>query len=339
MSKKNSSVILNSGFKDYKDLSKVYLDFKNRILRIKKKLFLVAISGGPDSLALTALSKALEREKKIKFFYVLVDHKIRKNSFKEANAVKKLLKSHRIELKILSNQKEIKKNIQSNARLTRYNLLTEFCEKKKIKAILTAHNLEDQVETFFIRLSRGSGLTGLSAMSRISKLNNKVLLYRPLLDTKKKILIKISKNVFGKYFRDPSNYNIKYLRTRVRNLKKPLKESGINYEQIIKSINNLASSKVILEEYYKSISKNIIKIKSNMILINFERFKELNNEIQIRIINEAIKKLKKNYYNPRSKKVLNLINIISSSKFKKSTLAGCLFFLKEDYLCLKSEKS
>ena len=76
-----------------------------------------------------------------------------------------------------------------------------------------------------------------------------------------------------------------------------------------------------------------------MILINFERFKELNNEIQIRIINEAIKKLKKNYYNPRSKKVLNLINIISSAEFKKATLAGCLFFLKEDYLCLKSEKS
>ena len=77
-------------------------------------------------------------------------------------------------------------------------------------------------------------------MKFLSKINNKVNLYRPLLDTKKKFLIKISKNVFGKYFKDPSNKNLKYLRTKVRNLKKPLEKSGIEYEQIIKSINNLA---------------------------------------------------------------------------------------------------
>ena len=64
--------------------------------------------------------------------------------------------------------------------------------KKKVKIILTAHNLEDQVETFFIRLSRGSGITGLSGMKTISKLDKDVSLFRPLLDVKK-TLIKISK--------------------------------------------------------------------------------------------------------------------------------------------------
>ena len=58
-------------------------------------------------------------------------------------------------------------------------MLLNFCKNKNIKTILTAHNLEDQVETFFIRLSRGSGLTGLSSMQPISKLNKSVNLSRP----------------------------------------------------------------------------------------------------------------------------------------------------------------
>ena len=149
----------------------------------------------------------------------------------------------------------MKRNIQNNARNIRYDLLKEYCAKKGISTILTAHNLEDQVETFFIRLSRGSGLTGLSAMSPLSKLSRNLYLVRPLLDVKKKILIKFSKIIFGGFIKDPSNINKKYLRTKVRSLQKPLKQSGINYEQIIKSINNLASSKATLEEYFTQIFK------------------------------------------------------------------------------------
>ena len=89
---------------------------------------------------------------------------MRKNSSKEANSVKNLLKKHNIVLNVIKNKKKITRNIQSEARTIRYKLLTSFCKKKDIKIILTAHNLEDQVETFFIRLSRGSGLQGLSSM-------------------------------------------------------------------------------------------------------------------------------------------------------------------------------
>ena len=103
-------------------------------------------------------------------------------------------------------------------------MLKEYCAKKGISTILTAHNLEDQVETFFIRLSRGSGLTGLSAMSPLSKLSRNLYLVRPLLDVKKKILIKFSKIIFGGFIKDPSNINKKYLRTKVRSLQKPWKQ-------------------------------------------------------------------------------------------------------------------
>ena len=63
MSKKNSNVILKNGFKDIPDLNKIYLNFKNKIIQTRIKSFIVAISGGPDSLALAALTKALKSEK------------------------------------------------------------------------------------------------------------------------------------------------------------------------------------------------------------------------------------------------------------------------------------
>tara|TARA_B100000963_G_scaffold104521_2_gene90513 strand:- start:16712 stop:17731 length:1020 start_codon:yes stop_codon:yes gene_type:complete len=338
MSKKNSNVILKNGFENFEDLSKVYLNFKHNFQKLKHNSYVVAISGGPDSLALAALTKALSYEKKIKFYYVLVDHKIRHNSKKEANQVKLLLKKNKFSCNILSNNHKITKNIQGKARDIRYEMLKNFCRKKKVKTILTAHNLEDQVETFFIRLSRGSGITGLSGMKTLSKLDKNTWLFRPLLDVKKKTLIEISKKVFGKYFKDPSNKNAKYLRTKIRNLEAPLQKSGVNYDQIIKSIKNLASSKETLDEYYEKIFKEIVKISNNEVLINWKKFKVLNLEIKIKVINSAIKILKNNYYNPRASKVTNLIKHLESNKLNRLTLAKCLFLRKKDQLSLKLEK-
>ena len=338
MSKKNSSVNLKSGFKDYKDLSDIFINFKNKIDSLKKDKYVVAVSGGPDSLALVALTKAYTFFRKTIFYYVLVDHNIRKNSNQEALKVKKLLKKANINLKIFLNKKKIIKNIQAEARNTRYDILANYCKKNRVKVLLTGHNLEDQVETFLIRLSRGSGLRGLSAMKPLSKINSQVSLFRPLLDTKKKFLIKISKNIFGKYFIDPSNKSEKYLRTKVRNLKKPLENSGIKYEQIFKSIQNLSLSKMTLDEYLNKTFKELI-IKSNKeILINFNKYKNLSQDTKMALINESIKKLKKNYYDLRSKKVNNLIYNIESREFKKTSLGGCVFFKKGKNLCLKIEK-
>ena len=339
MSKKSSSVNLKNGFNNFKDLSNIFLNFKNKLDRLNKKAYTVAVSGGPDSLALVALTKAYLFTKKTKFHYVLVDHDIRKKSAQEAQGVKNLLKKYSINLKIILNKKKITRNIQGLARNARYQILSTYCKKNKISNLLTAHNLEDQVETFFIRLSRGSGLKGLSSMKFLSKIDNNINLYRPLLDTKKKYLIKISKNIFGKYFKDPSNNDLKYLRTKVRKLKLPLKKSGIEYTQILKSINNLASSRATLDGYLKKIFKDLIKKDKKDLLINYKKFKKHNKEVKIALINESIKILKKNYYNPRAKKVLNLIKNIEKINFKKNTLGGCIFTLKKDNLCLKIENT
>ena len=106
MSKRNLNVNLKNGFKNYQDLSNIFLKFKNKLDFFKKKKFLVAVSGGPDSLALVALCKAYTFTKNTKFYYLLVDHGIRKNSYQEAQKVKKLLKKESILLKICVNKKK-----------------------------------------------------------------------------------------------------------------------------------------------------------------------------------------------------------------------------------------
>ena len=174
-------------------------------------------------------------------------------------------------------------------------------------------------------------------MKALSKIDNQVNLSRPLLDIKKKFLIKISKIIFGNYIMDPSNKNSKFLRTKVRKLKRPLEQSGIKYEQIFKSIQNLALSKSTLDSYFDKIFKGLIIRKRNKIEINFKKYSELNNDTKIALINEAIKRLKKNYYDLRSKKVVNLIINLNKRGFRKSCLGGCIFFKKGENLCLKIE--
>ena len=106
MSKKNSSVNLKNKFKDFQDLTNIFLNFKNKLDSINKEKYLVAVSGGPDSLALVALTNEYKNSKKVKFHYVLVDHNIRKNSRQEAKKVVSILKKKKIDLKIILNKKK-----------------------------------------------------------------------------------------------------------------------------------------------------------------------------------------------------------------------------------------
>ena len=121
-----SLFLKQKSFKSNKKISEMYSMFKTRVHKLKNQPTAVAVSGGPDSLALSAMSKALEYDKWKKFKFILVDHGIRKNSNKEALQVKKLLSKFNISLIILINKKPIVKNIQSKAREIRYNLA--WCE-------------------------------------------------------------------------------------------------------------------------------------------------------------------------------------------------------------------
>ena len=341
MSKKNSNVQnLKSTLINNKKIFKIFSSFKSKLEKsIGKKSFAVAVSGGPDSLALAALSQLYKYENKNKIFFLLIDHGIRKKSESEAKSVKRLLKKNKISLKILINKEKIYKDIQNSARKIRYKLLSNFCYEKKCRFLLTGHHSDDQVETFLIRLSRGSGIQGLSSMSNISNLSKKVKLLRPLLDTKKKDLVVIAKKVFKKIIHDPSNKDQKYLRTKIRRLTKILEKNGISHEQIIRSINNLSSSKDTLNKYLNHVVSECLTKKHNEVRIDLKKLFLETHEIRFKVISYGIKNLSKSYYPPRTKKITNLIKSFSLKKNTKHTLGGCILEQFNSNLIIYKERA
>ena len=150
-------------------------------------------------------------------------------------------------------------------------MLIKYC-KNRTKSILTAHHKDDQVETFLIRLSRGSGVEGLSSMSEYTNLKNGISLVRPFLSFKKKQLQYISKKVFKKTIKDPSNKNKKFLRTNIRKISNILENKGLSFDQIIRSINNISSTKEAINFYVNQSLKKFVKFKKKETILDLDLF-------------------------------------------------------------------
>ena len=321
-----------------KKVTNLYSKLKKNLSKNKNcKSLIIAVSGGPDSMALAGLANMIVEEKRYKIYFALVDHGIRKNSHKEALGVKKLLKKQNMKLTILTNKKKITKNIQKNARDIRYELLTKFCNKNKSKFLVTAHHQDDQIETFFIRLSRGSGIEGLSSMSEKTKIKNNIILLRPFLEINKKDLSYVAKRIFGKSIKDPTNSNKKFLRTKIRDLKKILEQKGLDIKSIARSIKNISSTKDAINFYVSKSMRKFVKFKKKETILNLSDFKKEPEEIKFRIINRVVRMRAKTYYPPRSQKVLNLINRFEDNKLKKCTLGGCMFEKRKNLLHVSRE--
>ena len=225
-----------------KKILKIYKDFSS--LLSTKESIAVAVSGGPDSLSLAFLAKCFSIINKVKVSYYIVDHKLRRESSKEAKHVSDLLKKIDIKCKILSwNGKKPINNIQAVAREKRYQLLANECKRNKINNLLAGHHLDDVLENFIIRLTRGSGLKGLISFDKRTKYKSENLnILRPLLDLNKEDLVFISKKVFKFYIKDPSNNNEDFKRIRVRKLLQSLEKEGLNKNKLVLTINNLKDS-------------------------------------------------------------------------------------------------
>ena len=335
MKKKNLSAkkkIHNFYFKKLKDpnIKRIYLKFKRKLLDNNTNNFCVAVSGGLDSLALSFLAKCYSLEKNKKVYFFIVDHKIRNNSSSEANFVKNELKQFKVDCKILTLKKQKKiSNLLSYARDNRYGQIVNQSLKKKFDFILTAHHENDLLENFFIRLLRGSGLKGLISFKKIKSkvnINHKVSILRPLIDVPKKDLIYISKKTFNFNVDDPSNYDDKFLRVKVRKLISKLQKDGLTLKKFKTSLRNLSKSNDAIDYYVKkNINDNSSYIKiTNKIILN-ENFLYQPDEIVFRSFSELIHKTGKKNTFSRGSKIINLIKHLKIRKNDtKKTLSGCI---------------
>ena len=322
-------------------INQLYQKFEKIVKKnINRNDFAVAVSGGADSLCLSYFSKLYSSKFKNKIYILIVNHNIRKESNKEALQVKKILINKKIKSEILSwKGKTPKSNIQSNARNFRYLLLSNYCLKKNIRYLMTAHHMDDQIENFYIRLLRGSGVSGLSSMPEKSNYNINLKILRPFLQIKKNELEHATTNYFKSFIKDPSNSNEKFLRVRIRKFRSDIERVGVNDTKIIKTINNLLSSNDSTNFYKnKAFNKYVTFLNKDTCEVDIKIFSNESGEIIFKLFSDLISLISKTYYPPRSAKVLSLIKRLKKVKYKKSTLGGCIIEKKEGFVSILKEK-
>ena len=179
--------------------------------------FGVAVSGGPDSLALLLLAASARPGE---FEAATVDHGLRPESAAEAEMVADLCEEMDVPHAILAIEWDLPpaSAIQEQARAVRYGALGAWMHDRDIAALLTAHHLDDQAETLVMRLNRGSGVRGLAGMRRKSKVPGypDLTLLRPLLSWRRTELERICSEAGVEPISDPSNLDERFERVRIR---------------------------------------------------------------------------------------------------------------------------
>ena len=173
----------------------------------------LAVSGGPDSLALLLLAAA-ERPGRIRA--ATVDHGLRPEARPEAEAVARICAEHDIPHDILT--VEVAGSLQAAARSARYAALAGWCQAHGLGYLATAHHMDDQAETVLMRLARGAGLAGLSGIRAERPLAPGVRLVRPLLGLRKAELEAVVAAAGLTPAYDPSNDDPRFDRPGARRL-------------------------------------------------------------------------------------------------------------------------
>lgn len=176
----------------------------------------LAVSGGPDSLALLLLAA---EARPLLVEAATVDHGLRSDSRAEAEMVARVCERLGVPHRILTAtwDKKPATAIQERARMMRYRLLGEWARERGLTALLTAHHVDDQAETFLMRLARGAGVKGLAGMRRLSGTPGSVFaLVRPLLGWRHSELEAVCAAAKVEPAQDPSNEDEQFERVRVR---------------------------------------------------------------------------------------------------------------------------
>lgn len=244
---------------------------------LNEEKLLVAVSGGIDSVVLAHLCSALS----FKFSIAHCNFNLRKEeSDADEDFVISLAEDLDVEVFIENFNTQdyaelYKVSIQMAARELRYNWFQDLAKQLGFSYILTAHHADDDLETFLINFTRGTGLNGLTG---IPALNDNVV--RPLLAFSREQLITYAKANHIKWREDSSNTSTKYLRNKLRHEVIPvLKEINPNIIETLKStMSNLQDTADIVEESLNAVAKRaIVSIDDSGITYKISEFKKVNN--------------------------------------------------------------
>jgi len=243
---------------------------------LKEKKLLIAISGGIDSVVLTHLLSALN-------FNISLAHcnfNLRNTeSDLDTVFVKKVAKE--LKIKCFTTSFETKKIAQENkestqvaARNLRYNWFQEILEAHNFDYVLTAHHADDNLETFLINLTRGSGLDGFTG---IPEINGNII--RPLLKFSRIEILSYAKENKLSWREDKSNAATKYVRNKIRHKILPvLKEINPSLlDTFSKTLENLKESKQLIDDSIEEISKKVILKEHGVVKFRIHEIQQLSN--------------------------------------------------------------
>jgi tRNA(Ile)-lysidine synthase len=301
----------------------------------------LAVSGGPDSLALLHLAARWREDQDgtPELTVLTVDHALRKSSCEEAEMVARAAAGLGLKHAILTweHGDAAGTGLQEKAREARYDLMTTYASAHGIQAIVTAHHLDDQAETFLMRLKRGSGLDGLAAIPERSTWAG-VTILRPLLEIPKARLVATLAAQGIEYATDPSNVDPRFERARMREAWDALGALGLTPEVLALTARRLRRAREALDHATNAFLADHGEMHDDSAVIDREALLKEPQEIALRALARVIEVVGGSEEPVRLAKLEALLAALTEHASKTQTLGHCRIEAKGRHLAIIREQ-
>lgn len=295
----------------------------------------VAVSGGSDSLALLCLAADWARANGVALHAATVDHGLRSEAQDEARHVAAICHELGLPHEILIwADRSGTGNLQAEARKARYALLAGWARDHDLGEVLVGHTIDDQAETFLIRLARKSGVEGLASMDARFERDGQ-LFGRPLLTATRESLRDNLRNRGVDWCEDASNADPVYDRVRARRALGHLGPLGLTAETLAAVTDNLASARDALDQFTRASARDCCNVDRGDVLFQCNAFFALPDEITHRLLGSALQWISGSQYPPRADAIATLRASLQAGK--AMTLGGCFAMVKGDDIRITRE--
>ena len=299
----------------------------------------VAVSGGADSMALALLTDRWAKARGGRALALTVDHRLRPESADEAAQVHDWLTARGVTQHILVWQGPYPDHDrQAAARAARYRLLEAWCEAAGCLHLLMAHHREDQAETFWLRLTRGSGAEGLAAMSAVSE-RAACRILRPLLAVPPDRLAARLHAEGQAWIEDPSNRNTAYARVRFRQARETLAREGLGADRLGATIGHLGRARGALEAQEARLLARAVRLHpAGYAWLEISLLTAARPEIGLRALAAVLAAVGGTEYPPRLDRLERLYSDLASRiPSPGKTLGGCGILPRREGLLIYRE--
>jgi tRNA(Ile)-lysidine synthase len=290
----------------------------------------VAVSGGGDSLALMHLLRSFACAAKRKPPVVLtVDHGLRKESARHAKQVVAWAKQAGLKAHLLAwRGAKPKSGVEAAAREARYRLMGAWLAKHKITTLFVGHTIDDQAETFLLRLARGSGLDGLAAMRARAPWPvpgfADLAVARPLLGLGREALRAHLTALGQAWLDDPMNDDAAFDRVKIRKAQDALAGAGLTPARIAAAAAHLARARESLEIVTAAVLARAARPSDKGILLDPDALVAAPREVGLRALAGVLMAASGQAYRPRFESLERLFDQIAGGRLGAgATLHGC----------------